>query len=177
MVCFVSYLFPIAKITRRCSHYFSVRWYIMKTLGYISESQLNRFRALFGAFPNGETWPMVDIFRPIQSMDDRVVYECGENGMVSSRGHSDEDGDQQVSPPIYTIPRPADAVGTVGSGVQMNMIFMVSIAAIVIIAVVIGVCTGVCISSHLQCKQVAPIPAVVYDKVHDEDLLVDDFDL
>ena len=144
----------------------------MKTLGYISESQLNRFRALFGAFPNGETWPMVDIFRPIQSMDDRVVYECGENGMVSSRGHSDEDGDQQdgvqqVSPPIYTIPQYADAVG---SGVQMNMIFTVSIAVIVIIAVVIGVCTGVWISSHLLSKRIAPVPAAVYDKVHDSDL-------
>ena len=86
----------------------------------------------------------------------------------------DKEGDHEVSPPIYTIPRHADAAG---SGVQMNMIFMVSIAAIVIIAVVIGVCTGVCISSHLQSKQVAPIPAVVYDKVHDEDVLVDDFDL
>lgn len=154
----------------------------MKTLGYISESQLNRFRALFGAFPNGETWPMVDIFRPIQSMDDRVVYECGENGMVSSRGHSDEDGDQQdgdqqVSPPIYAIPRPADAVGTVGSGVQMNMIFMVSIAVIVIIAVVIGVCTGVWISSHFHSKRIAPIPAAAYGKVHDSDLRADDFDL
>ena len=54
----------------------------MKTLGYISKRQLRRFRELFGATEDGETFPLVDIYRPIQPVGDRVVYECGTNGLV-----------------------------------------------------------------------------------------------
>ena len=72
----------------------------MKSLGYISKRQLNRFRQLLGATEDGETFPLVDNSRPIQSIDKRVVYECGTNGLVAyhddssssdeSAGDSDE---------------------------------------------------------------------------------------
>ena len=80
-------------LLRHC-HSFSVRWYVMKTLGYMSQRQLNQFRKLLGAKEDGETFPLVDIYRPIQPLGDRVVYECGDDGMVSSRGDSDYEDDQ-----------------------------------------------------------------------------------
>ena len=75
----------------------------MKTLGYISKRQLHRFRKLFGATEDGETFPLVDNFRPIQSIDKRVVYECGTNGFVeyrddkSSSDESDSDDNNNDS--------------------------------------------------------------------------------
>ena len=96
----VSFQFPDQIISFKCccSHYCSVRFYIMKTLGCISKHQLSRFRELFGATEDGETFPLVDIYRPIQPVGDRVVYECGTNGLVdycddsSSSDESDSSG-------------------------------------------------------------------------------------
>lgn len=57
-----------------------VRWYIMKTLGCISERQLEKFRSVKGADRNGNTYPLHDIFRPIQEHNytARPIHECGE---------------------------------------------------------------------------------------------------
>lgn len=72
----------------------SVRWYILKALGCISQRQLNQFRSLLGATENGEVFPLLNNYRPTQQLNDRYpVYECGDDGMVPScrslRGHSD----------------------------------------------------------------------------------------
>merc|ERR1719361_2945150 len=78
----------------------NVRWYILKKLGCISQYQLNQFRTLLGATENGEIFPLINNFRPIQPIDDRFpVYECGggdsptSNGMIGSCGLS-ENGDK-----------------------------------------------------------------------------------
>jgi len=74
------------------------RWYLFKTTGCISTPQLMKFRDLLGAYENGTTYPMYDVFREIQEHNytKRPVYECGEmrqDPMVN--GCSEKDGDRK----------------------------------------------------------------------------------
>ena len=76
----------------------------MKKLGSISQGQLTQLRSLLGATEDGGLFPMVNNFRPIQSMDNRYpVYECG---------------DEQVDGNDKTDGENSNAAGSVGTGLQ-----------------------------------------------------------
>jgi len=72
-----------------------VRWYMMKTVGYISEGQLEAFRSLRTIDDNGTEIGLSDNFRPDQdhNYSAQTVAECGAHGVMVEEWSASDLGD------------------------------------------------------------------------------------
>merc|ERR1719361_2201980 len=117
----------------------NVRWYILKKLGCLSHRQLNQFRTLLGATENGEIFPLINNFRPLQPVDDRYpIYECGSGPLISSCGDV-VDGDKAEVQGDLTYSRNINYNAATAEGSNRSLMISGFNHIIAILAAVVGI--------------------------------------